>query len=73
MTHDFDSAIALASSGPDRFTGSTHPAYANMVGPYGGITCATLLQAVLLHPQRLGTPVALTVNYAGPIADGTSM
>lgn len=70
MTHDFDSAIDLAPSGPNRFTGSTHPAYANLVGPYGGITCATLLQAVLLHPQRLGTPVALTVNYAGPIVDG---
>ncbi len=70
MTHDFDTAIALTPTGPDRFTGATHPAYANMVGPYGGITSATLLNAVMQHPDRLGSPVALTVNYAGPIADG---
>lgn len=41
-----------------------------MVGPFGGVTAATLLQSVLLHPERLGEPVALTVNYAGPLADG---
>lgn len=70
MSHDFDAAIALAPAGPDRFTGATHPGYANMVGPYGGITSATLLNAALSHPQRLGAPIALTVNFAGPVADG---
>jgi acyl-coenzyme A thioesterase PaaI-like protein len=53
-----------------RFHGHTHPAYANMVGPYGGITAATLLRAVLDHPDVLGEPIALTVNFAGPVADG---
>jgi hypothetical protein len=41
-----------------------------MVGPFGGITAATMLKAALIHPARLGDPVALTVNYAGPVADG---
>ncbi len=70
MPHPFDAAIHLAPTGPDRFTGATHPAYANMVGPYGGITSATLLNAALQHPERLGAPIALTVNFAGPVADG---
>ena len=69
--HPFDQAIALQSSGGDRMTGHTHPAYANMVGPYGGITAAVLLNAVLQHPQRLGDPLALTVNFAVAVADGS--
>ncbi|MBB3051140.1 acyl-CoA thioesterase [Prauserella isguenensis] len=70
--HPFDAAIALkpADTGDETYTGRTHPAYANMVGPYGGITAATLLEAVQRHPERLGVPVSLTVNYAGPVADG---
>nr|WP_229722788.1 thioesterase family protein [Xylophilus rhododendri] len=40
-----------------------------MVGPFGGTTAATLLHAVLLHPERIGEPAALTVNYAAPLAD----
>lgn len=70
--HPFDAAIALKPADPaeDTYTGQTHPAYANMVGPYGGVTAATLLEAVQLHPERLGVPVSLTVNFAGPVADG---
>lgn len=48
----------------------TSPAYANMVGPFGGVTSGLLLNAVLNHPARQGLPVALTVNFAAPIADG---
>ncbi|HRO59733.1 MAG TPA: thioesterase family protein, partial [Burkholderiaceae bacterium] len=29
-----------------------------------------MLRAACEHPQRLGEPVSLTVNYAGPVADG---
>ncbi|OLT43092.1 acyl-CoA thioesterase [Saccharomonospora sp. CUA-673] len=68
--HPFDDAITLTPSGDNTYTGETSPAYQNMVGPYGGITAATLLQAVQQHPERLGVPVSLTVNYAGPVADG---
>lgn len=69
-THPLDAALALEPLGEGRFGGRTHPDWANMVGPFGGITAAQLLQACLLHRQRLGEPLALTVNYAGAIADG---
>ena len=68
--HPFDAAVALAPAGEHAFAGATHPLWANMVGPYGGITAAQALAAVLAHPQRLGEPVALTVNFAAPVADG---
>lgn len=69
-SHPFNSAIALEALSDNCFRGHTTPAYANMVGPFGGITAACLLNAVLQHPQRIGEPVALTVNFAGPIAAG---
>ncbi|MCC2677123.1 MAG: thioesterase family protein [Ramlibacter sp.] len=68
--HVFDAAIALQAQADGTFTGQTSPAYANMIGPFGGITAAQVLNAVLRHPDRLGEPVALTVNFAGAVADG---
>lgn len=68
--HPFDAAIALEPAGEHQWRGRTSPAYANFIGPYGGVTAAQALQGVLLHPQRLGEPVALTVNYAAALADG---
>lgn len=68
--HVFDAAIALQQAGAATWQGRTSPAYANMIGPYGGITAAQVLNAVLQHPQRLGEPVALTVNFAAAVADG---
>ena len=67
---DFDQAIALHPLDQGRYAGSTHIAWLNMVGPFGGITAALLLQAVLLHPERLGNPVALTVNFCAGVAEG---
>ncbi len=68
--HVFDQAISLDTVAPGQFVGRTHPAYANMIGPFGGITAATLVQAIMRHPQRLGEPLSLTVNYAGALGDG---
>ncbi len=68
--HLFDQALQLQPLGGDRFAGRTHPGWANMVGPFGGITAAQLLQAACQHSQRQGEPLALTVNYAAAIADG---
>ena len=65
--HFFDAAIALSPQPDGSLAGATHPAWNNMVGPFGGITAATALNAVLRHPALLGEPVALTVNYAGPL------
>ncbi len=70
MSHPFDAAIALTPQGDGVFDGATHDGYANMVGPFGGITASTLLHAAWLHPQRLGEPLALTVNFAGPVVEG---
>jgi len=68
--HPLDDALALQPAGPGQFAGRTTPAYWNMVGPFGGATAATLLQAVMQHPERLGEPLSLTVNYAGAVAEG---
>lgn len=68
--HAFDDALQLQPTATDTFRGATHPEWANMVGPFGGITAATLLHAVETHPDRIGDPLALTVNFAAPIADG---
>ena len=57
-------------TGEGRFGGHTSPAYWNMMGPFGGTTAATLLRAALEAPQRPGDPVALTVNFCAPIAEG---
>lgn len=68
--HVLDEAIALTPAGEHQWTGRTHPEYANFIGPYGGITAAQMVQAVMLHPQRVGEPVAFTVNFASAVADG---
>lgn len=68
-SHVFDQSIALERTGDDRWQGRFPPAYANMVGPFGGVIAATLLNGVLRHPDCLGDPVSMTVNFAGPIAD----
>jgi acyl-CoA thioesterase len=69
-SHSFDAALALQPLGPDRWAGHTHPGWANMVGPFGGITAAQLLHAPCLDPRRLGEPLALTVNFAAGVSDG---
>lgn len=68
--HSFDQALVLESTAPGHYRGHTSPAYWNMVGPFGGITAATMLRAILLHPDRLGDPLSLTVNYAGALSTG---
>lgn len=68
--HPFDTALALQAQADGTFLGHTSAAYANMVGPFGGITAAQALNAVLQHPQRLGDPISLTVNFAAAVADG---
>ena len=68
--HPFDRAIALEPAGAGTWAGATSPAYANMIGPYGGITAAQMLNAVLQAPDRLGEPVAFTINFTAAVVDG---
>jgi acyl-CoA thioesterase len=68
--HVLDQASFLSPTGEHAYRGQTSAAYANMVGPFGGVIGATLLNAAMLHPGRIGEPLSLTVHYAAPIADG---
>jgi len=64
--HPFDRAVELQGD-PGNRAARVSADYQNMVGPFGGISAAKILRAVLIHPQRLGSPVSLTVNFLGPI------
>lgn len=67
--HPFD--IATAIENRDGATiGRPSADYWAFVGPFGGVTAATLLRALLLHPDRRGAPLALTVNFAAPLEAG---
>jgi acyl-CoA thioesterase len=68
--HYFDEAIAQSRQPDGTAIGHTSPAYANMIGPFGGITAAQAINAVLQHPERLGEPVSLTVNFCAALDDG---
>lgn len=67
--HLFDAATRV-SAGDSRWTGQTSEDYWAFVGPFGGITAATMLRAVMEHPERAGDPLAVTVNYCAPVAAG---
>ncbi len=67
--HVFDEGITL-SPVECGWRGHTHPAWWNMVGPFGGMTAATVIKAIFLHPQCMGSPSALTVNYLAPVTEG---
>ena len=67
--HLFDEATRVVA-GDSRWQGRTSPDYYAFVGPFGGFTAATILRALIEHPQRAGDPLALTVNYCAPIAEG---
>jgi acyl-CoA thioesterase len=67
--HLFDDATRVVA-GDSRWQGRTSPDYYAFVGPFGGCTAATILRALIEHPQRSGDPLALTVNYCAPITEG---
>ncbi|MFT7584459.1 MAG: hypothetical protein ACI9EW_000876 [Cellvibrionaceae bacterium] len=69
LLHPFDSALELTKEN-NHFHGRTSPAYANMIGPFGGITAAAMLKAVIEHPEVQGEPLTLTVNFAAAVKDG---
>lgn len=69
QNHPFDTATQLTRES-GIYYGYTAECYANMVGPFGGIIAATLLRAVMEHPERKGNPVSLTINYTAPVLDG---
>ena len=67
--HPFDESIALQVQADGRLTGNAPKAYWNVVGPFGGITAALLLQSVLRQDAMVGEPLVLTVNFTAPVLD----
>ena len=67
--HPFDAALELKFE-DNHFIGHTSPKYANVIGPFGGMTAAVMLNAILEHPERQGEPISLTVNFASAVEDG---
>ena len=67
--HSFDQAVELAVTSHDTYQGYIPQTYGNMVGPFGGIIVAVILNGILSHKECQGEPISLTVNFAGPIAD----
>lgn len=67
--HPFDIATRV-SSDESRWIGHTSPDYWAFVGPFGGITAATMLRGIMQHADRAGDPLAMTVNYCAPVAEG---
>jgi acyl-CoA thioesterase len=67
--HLFDDATRV-TAGDSRWRGQTSEDYWAFVGPFGGVTAATILRALCDHPQRTGDPLVLTVNFCALIAQG---
>ena len=67
--HLFDDATRV-TAGDSCWQGRTSEDYWAFVGPFGGCTAATILRALIDHPQRSGDPLSLTVNFCAPIAEG---
>lgn len=66
--HPIDAALAFQVI-DGQLTGRTSAAYMNMIGPFGGITAAAMIKAILIHPDVLGEPISLTVNFAAAVQD----
>jgi acyl-CoA thioesterase len=69
--HPLDRATALGGAPGDAVRAArTSDAYWTFISPFGGVSAATALRAVLEHPDRVGDPLALTVNFCAPIEKG---
>ena len=67
--HPFDRATRV-TAGDSQWRGHPSDDSGPFIGPLGGITAATMLRAIVEHPQRDGDVLSLTVNYCAPIAAG---
>src|SRR3954451_23246097 len=69
LPHPFDDATRV-TAGDSSWQGRTSDDYWAFVGPFGGATAATILRALIDHPQHSGDPLSLTVNFCAPIGQG---
>lgn len=68
-SHPFDRATQVTAHG-EHWRGTTSDDYFAFVGPFGGVTAATLLRAIMVQPGRIGDPLSVTVNLCAPLASG---
>ncbi len=69
--HPLDLATALDGNPSDAVrAGHTSDRYWAFTGPFGGALAATVMRAVLERPERIGDPLALTLNFCAPMARG---
>ena len=68
--HPLDVATRLTPIADGVYRGHTAPAYWNMAGPFGGVTAAIIMRAVIERSDRQGTPVAITTSFLAPVAEG---
>lgn len=67
--HPFDQATNLSFKDAI-YKGKTSKDYGNIIGLFGGTSAAVVLKAIMDHPERIGEPISLTVNFAAPIKEG---
>jgi acyl-CoA thioesterase len=60
----------LVRTGEGTYFGQTDPAYWNLIGPFGGWIAAVLMHAVLSEKETIGTPLSLSLNFAGAMEPG---
>ena len=71
LPHPLDAATALVGPVDAAVrTARMSDGYWTFIGPFGGVSAATALRAVLERPDRDGDPIAITVNFCAPIARG---
>ncbi len=69
VAHPFDRATQVTRV-DGRLRGAASEDYFAFVGPFGGATAATLLRAIMEHPECSGDPLSVTVNLCAPVAQG---
>lgn len=67
--HPFDRATQVTQT-DGRWQGAASADYFAFVGPFGGVTAATLLRAIMVQPECAGDPLSITVNLCAPVASG---
>ncbi len=68
--HPFDRATQVTTEN-GRLRGTASVDYFAFVGPFGGVTAATMLRAIMEQPDRAGDPLSVTVNLCAPVAKGS--
>ena len=69
--HPFDRATTVQRDTDGNCSATTSDDYWAFIGPFGGITAATMLRAILDHPERAGDPLSLTTNLCAPVGRGS--